>query len=94
LDYIREVHGKQAAVRVARDLGVWLEAFVMPLLIELDRHIDKPPVRTFLGTLQIIVQFRQSTQGLLLSELGGYLLSPDRGSAGTKRLSNLLRSQK
>jgi hypothetical protein len=41
--------------------GIWgqrLEAFVQPLLIELDKHIDKRLVRTFLGTLQVIVQFR------------------------------------
>ena len=32
--------------------------------------------------------------GLLLSELGAYLLSPDKAPAGTKRLSNLLRNNK
>jgi len=31
---------------------------------------------------------------LLLSELGGYILGPSQTSAGTKRLSNLLRSKK
>jgi hypothetical protein len=30
----------------------------------------------------------------LLSELGGYLLSPAQAPAGTKRLSNLLRSRR
>jgi hypothetical protein len=33
-----------------------------------------------------------ATMGLLLSELGAYLLSPAQAPAGTKRLSNLLRS--
>jgi hypothetical protein len=28
--------------------------------------------------------------GLLLSELGGYLLGPDQAPAGTKRISNLV----
>jgi hypothetical protein len=32
--------------------------------------------------------------GLLLSELGGHLLSPDHAPAGTKHLSNLLASSK
>jgi hypothetical protein len=31
---------------------------------------------------------------LLLSELGAYLLCPDQAPAGTKRLSNLLRSSR
>ena len=61
---------------------------------EANSHVDKRLVRTFSGILQVIMQFRYSTHGLLLSELGGYLLSPDRAPAGTKRLSNLLRSQK
>ncbi len=94
MDCSRDLPDEQASTRIARDLGDRLEAFVRPLLIELDRHIDKRLVRTFLSTLQVIVQFRQGSQGLLLSELGGYLLSPDRAPAGTKRLSNLLRSQK
>ena len=94
MEYSQDLQGKQASAKAARDLGQRLEAFVQPLLIELDKQIDKRLVRTFLSTLQVIVQFRQGTQGLLLSELGGNLLSPDRAPAGTKRLSNLLRSQK
>jgi len=38
----------------------------------------------------VILTFRDRVNGLLLSELGGYLLSPDHAPAGTKRLSNLL----
>jgi hypothetical protein len=34
----------------------------------------------------------QRAHGLLLSELGAYLLTPEQAPAGTKRLSNLLRS--
>lgn len=66
-----------------------LEQFVNGLLQELDEHLDKRLVRTFLLALQAIVSHRHS---LLLSELGGYILSPDQAPAGTKRLSNLLRS--
>ncbi|MBZ0280938.1 MAG: hypothetical protein K8L97_09360 [Anaerolineae bacterium] len=71
-----------------------LEGFVAPLLSRLDRQIDKRLVRTFLLTLQAILTFRHSTNGLLLSELGGYILSPAQAPAGTKRLSNLLRCGK
>ena len=48
-----------------------LENFVRPLLSRLDAQIDKRLVRTFLLTLQAILTFRHSTNGLLLSELGG-----------------------
>jgi hypothetical protein len=66
--------------------------FVAPLVAELDKQIDKRLVRTFVKTLQAIVMFRHSSHGLLLSELGSYITSPSQAPAGTKRLSNLLRS--
>jgi hypothetical protein len=94
MDYGSDLQGKQASDAVARSFGKRLEAYVRPLLIELDKSLDKRLVRTFLKTLQVIVQFRHRAQGLLLSELGAYILSPDHAPAGTKRLSNLLRSQK
>lgn len=78
----------------AQELGQALQEFVSPLLDELDRQIDRRLVKTFLLTLQAIVTFRHTKYGLLLSELGGYLLSPDKAPAGTKRISNLLRSSK
>jgi hypothetical protein len=45
-----------------------------------------------LATLFAIVQWRNRPLGLLLSELGAYITSPERAPAGSKRLSNLLRS--
>jgi hypothetical protein len=68
--------------------------FLLPLLSGLDDLIDKRLVRTFYKTIEAIIQFRQSSLGLLLSELGGHILSPSQAPAGTKRLSNLLRCQK
>lgn len=71
-----------------------LEAFVEEFVVELDEVLDKRLVRTLVLTLQAIVCFRHSQYGLLLSELGGYILGPAQAPAGTKRLSNLLRSKK
>lgn len=71
-----------------------LEGFVQDLLQDLDRQLDKRLVRTFLLTLRAIVTFRHSGLGLLLSELGGYILSAAQAPAGTKRISNLLRSKR
>jgi hypothetical protein len=64
------------------------------LLVFFFRKLDKRLVRTFLLALQAIITFRHSQYGLLLSELGGYILGPEQAPAGTKRLSNLLRSAK
>jgi len=71
-----------------------LYQFLLPLLELLDRFVDVRLVRTFLATVEVLLQFRNRAQGLLLSELGAYLLSPEHAPAGTKRLSNLLRSSR
>jgi hypothetical protein len=71
-----------------------LTAFVQPLLIWLDGFLDLRLIHTFLATLHVMLEFRHRNNGLLLSELGAYLTSPDRAPAGTKRLSNLLHAPK
>lgn len=71
-----------------------LQEFIAPLVEDLDAQIDKRLVRTFSQTLEALLAFGNQVQGLLLSELGAYLLSPQQAPAGTKRLSNLLRSDK
>ena len=52
-----------------------------------------PGAHLFLA-LVAIVRLRHSRSGLLLSELGAHIFSPAQAPAGTKRLSNLLRSAK
>jgi Transposase DDE domain len=86
--------GIQGSNAVSWQLGQQLASFVAPLLLELDTLIDKRLVRTLLATLGVIIQFRNRPYGLLLSELGAYLMSADQAPAGTKRLSNLLRCTK
>jgi hypothetical protein len=86
--------GKQAARAISIHLRAQLTSFVAPLLQDLDAQIDRRLVRTFHAVLEVFLVFRHRQAGLLLSELGAYLLSPDRAPAGTKRLSNLLRSPK
>lgn len=84
---------RQAAVQ-AQALADQLASFLAPLLTWLDQTLDQRLVRTCFATVQAILAFRHPTCGLLLSELGAYLLSPAHAPAGTKRLSNLLRSPK
>ncbi len=82
------------AAAMAQGLYGALARFLAPLLMELDARIDKRLVRTFLQTVQVILTFRDRVNGLLLSELGGYLDTPDQAPAGTKRLSRLLHCAK
>jgi len=79
---------------MAQGMYTALAQFLAPLLIELDTAIDKRLVRTFLHTVTIILTFRDRVNGLLLSEMGGYLDTPDKAPAGTKRLSRLLHCTK
>lgn len=77
---------------LARTFRERLECFLAPLLIRLDEQLDRRLVKTFAATIEILLQNRYRSTGLLLSELGAFLLSPEHAPAGTKRLSNLLRS--
>jgi len=84
----------QVAAGQAKHLAGQLAQFLAPLLEELDAALDRRLVRTFVDTLVAILRFRDRSRGLLLSELGAQVLSPAQAPAGTKRLSNLLRSPK
>ncbi len=66
---------------MAQGLAGALAVFLFPLLVTLDRLLDKRLVRTFLQTIQVILAYRDRVGGLLLSELGGYLLSPEQAKA-------------
>ncbi len=75
--------GKQASSRISVKLRGQLQSFVAPLLEQLDEQIDRRLVSSFGTTLQAILQLRNRACGLLLSELGGYILTPDKAPAGT-----------
>lgn len=85
---------KEESQQVSQRISELLAEYIRPLLETLDTQLDKRLVHTFYKTLQVLIQFRNRHNGLLLSELGGYILSPEHAPAGTKRLSNLLRSLK
>lgn len=89
---------EQDPQHVSQELAQQLELFLLPLLVALDRLLDKRLVRTFVQCCVAILRFRNHKYGLLLSELGSYL-DGVRGlsttaPAGTKRLGNLIRSVK
>jgi hypothetical protein len=52
--------------------------------------LDIRLVQTAIDLVQAILTHRHRPLGLLLSELGGYLLSPAQAPAGAKRISNLI----
>jgi hypothetical protein len=88
----------QEEISTSQEFAQLLETFLAPLLLVLDRVLDKRLVRTLVQCCVAIIRFRNQKQGLLLSELGSYLggyagLSKT-ATAGTKRVGNLLRSLK
>ncbi len=85
----KEQDPQKASQEIAQDL----EFFLFPLLSELDTLLDKRLVRTLVQCCVAIIRFRNTKQGLLLSEFGSYM-DGYRGlsrsaTAGTKRISNL-----
>lgn len=64
--------------------------FLHPLLQQLQQRLDRRLVCTFLAAILAILRHRHRPCGLLLSELGAALLTPQRAAAGTKRLKRLL----
>lgn len=85
---------KRPAGIISDHLRQQLLAFLAPFLQALDARIDRRLVDTCGRAVEAILSFRHRHHGLLLSELGAFLLSPTHAPAGTKRLSHLLRSPK
>ena len=89
-DLATPLPGPQVASQVSGLLAHQLYLFLRPLLQDLSHQLDVRLVRTFLATLVAIVSWRNRPHGLLLSELGAYIVGPNRAPAGTKRISRLI----
>src|SRR5690348_14560915 len=89
---------EQEVQQRSQEIAQLLEQYLSPLLVALDRLLDKRLVRTFVQCCVAIIRFRNTKQGLLLSELGAYMDGYDgcsaSAAAGTKRVGNLIRSLK
>lgn len=83
-----------ASIELSEPVRRAWRTLIDPLLVRLDAQMDCRLVETLAQTVRALIQHRHRACGLLLSELGGVLLSPEHAPAGTKRLSNLLRSSK
>lgn len=81
-------------IGLASILSSRLQDFLSPLLLHLDQAVDRRLVKTFAATVSILLEQRYRATGLLLSELGAFLGGFSHAPAGTKRLSNLLRSKR
>ena len=71
-----------------------LEQYLDPLVEKLDAYLDKRLVQTFLQGIRTIIEARNQTPGLVISELGALLLSGREATAGEKRIHRLLTSEK
>lgn len=84
----------QIAPGVSRLLEELCYTFCRDLLRTLDQHLDRRLVETFLGLVLTLLVRRHGLHGLLLSEMGGWLVGASAALAGTKRLKTLLYSPK
>lgn len=67
--------------------------YLQPLLNKLNEGMDRRLVNNLLETVLAIIAHRHRNQGLVLSELGSCIASPNQAPAGTKRLSRLIHSK-
>jgi hypothetical protein len=68
--------------------------FLRSLLRELDGKLDVRLVRTLANSVLAVVRHRNRALALLLSELGSVIAGPKHGPAGTKRIANLIHSDR
>ena len=92
MDQHKGVSGESQAAKgqLRQELHRWVRALVLGL----DKVLDKRLVLTFLQVLEVILVFRHTSYGLLLSELGGYLSGWAHVPAGMKRIGNLVRHRR
>jgi hypothetical protein len=64
------------------ELESYLVKYLKPILSRLNAKMDRRLVKTFLGLVMAIMEHRHRNNGLLLSELGGYLLGSEFCCAG------------
>jgi hypothetical protein len=78
---------------LAAEMRARLTQFVRPVMTRLAQQLDIRLVQTARDLVQVILTHRHRAMGLLLSELGSYLLGPAHAPAGTKRISNLIHAK-
>jgi Transposase DDE domain len=78
---------------LAAEMRARLTQFVRPVLTRLAQQLDIRLVQTARDLVQVILTHRHRAVGLLLSELGSYLLGPAHAPAGTKRIANLVHAK-
>jgi hypothetical protein len=79
---------------LAEQYGSDLLRFLSPLAKELHASMDIRPLRTPAQTVEALVAFRDSTHGLLLTELGSHLDGLGGAGGAPKRLGTLIRHRK
>src|SRR4051794_17127131 len=80
----------QVAVPLGRAMRRHVIGFLEPVGVRLAAKLDIGLLETVLDVVQVIVTHRHGNLGLLLEELGGYLLGSGQAPAGVKPISNLL----
>ena len=91
---LKDTRGEGERQERSRALEQELVKMVWPVLVDLKQQVDRRLVKTLLGLVMVLVMHRHRNHGLVLSELGGYLLDAEQGPAGTKRISKLVHSER
>ena len=93
MNIIKNTPNSKAPFKSIHFLNKKLSGYLTPFLEKLESHLDHRLVKTFSSLVVAILAYRNRMNGLLLSELGAYITNGFQPEAGTKRISNLLRSK-
>src|ERR1700692_3833508 len=85
---------RQEIQEKSKEVAKGLEKYLGPLLEPLDAYLDTRLVQTFLQGTRTIIEAKNQSTGLMISELGSILLSGRQATAGEKRIHRLLTSKK
>lgn len=83
-------HTTSVSSSMSRQLRRCVIDFLRPFAERLSQKVDIRLVQTAVDLIQVFLIHRHRAMGLLLSELGGFLLDPAHAPAGTKRISTLI----
>jgi hypothetical protein len=92
--YRTAISQQQEAQEKSQEVAQLLESYLASPLERLDAYLDHRLVKTFVETMRALIEMRNQSPGLTISELGSYIMSGAQAPAGEKRLHNLLTSEK
>lgn len=94
LKHTQSTEQKQESGQKSWEVSELCGRFLLPLMGKIGADLDNRVVHTLRDLVLVMIIHRHRQQALLMSELGGELLGEAHAPAGSKRIGNLLHSER